>query len=256
VGDAVRLVHRDERRRPLGEHLGEARDARDIRHVVARVADRGGGRSGRHPLDARARERLGALRLIQSEIKQFEVDAKLAEADITKLRNEYDKVNKAAKSAQLENSKLKARIQKLKNKRFRIEDNQKICKKCGKEYLEKENYNWSCRTHTSEYSGEMWWCCGKTSKEADGCKISKHECKEDDEDDAAEQENKDDQSKQLKNVRCYCCKEIGHTIDKCPRDPNLKTNEAIGAEQERIQKIKDYRKLFADTMITTSHFLK
>ena len=172
------------------------------------------------------------------------------------MRNEYDKVNKAAKSAQLENSKLKARIQKLKNKRFRIEDNQKICKKCGKEYLEKENYNWSCRTHTSEYSGEMWWCCGKTSKEADGCKISKHECKEDDEDDAAEQENKDDQSKQLKNVRCYCCKEIGHTIDKCPRDPNLKTNEAIGAEQERIQKIKDYRKLFADTMITTSHFLK
>jgi hypothetical protein len=80
----------------------------------------------------------------------------------------------------------------------------------------------------------MWWCCGKTSKEADGCKISKHECKEDDEDDAGEQESKEDQSKQLKNVRCYCCKEIGHTIDKCPRDPNLKTNEAIAAEQERI----------------------
>ena len=47
----------------------------------------------------------------------------------------------------MERDKLKQRIQKLKNRRFRMEDNQKICKKCGKEYLEKENYNWSCRTH-------------------------------------------------------------------------------------------------------------
>ena len=28
-------------------------------------------------------------------------------------------------------------------------------------YLDSENYNWSCRTHTSEFGGEMWWCCGK-----------------------------------------------------------------------------------------------
>lgn len=29
----------------------------------------------------------------------------------------------------------------------------------------------------------MWWCCGKTDKDAHGCKFSKHESKEDDEDD-------------------------------------------------------------------------
>lgn len=106
---------------------------------------------------------------------------------MNRIRQDLDKATRALKSAQLESTKLKARIQKLKNKRFRIEDNQKICKKCGKEYLEKENLNWSCRTHTSEYSGEMWWCCGKENKDADGCKISKHECKEDDEEDNAEQ---------------------------------------------------------------------
>jgi hypothetical protein len=34
----------------------------------------------------------------------------------------------------------------------------------------------------------MWWCCGKTEKESQGCKFSKHECKEDDEDEADPEE--------------------------------------------------------------------
>jgi hypothetical protein len=29
----------------------------------------------------------------------------------------------------------------------------------------------------------MWWCCGKTSKDAPGCKFSKHESKEDEDED-------------------------------------------------------------------------
>jgi chromosome segregation ATPase len=97
------------------------------------------------------------------------------EEAITKLTLDLDKATKDMKQLKDENVKLRQRIQRIKNKRFRIEDNQKICKKCGKEYLEKENYNWSCRTHTSEHTGEMYWCCGKTSKDAEGCKISKHE---------------------------------------------------------------------------------
>lgn len=57
---------------------------------------------------------------------------------------------------------------------------------------------------------------------------------------------------------------MGHTIEFCPRDPNLKTNSNIGmdaktnAEQEliRINKMKDFKKLFADTAITTTLLLK
>ena len=113
----------------------------------------------------------------------------------------------------MERDKMKQRFLKLKNRRFRIDQNQKICKKCGKEYLEKENYNWSCRTHQSEFGGEMWWCCGKTDKEAAGCKYSKHESKEDDEDDGDPEDKLQDQLRQLKNIRCHCCKEIGHKID-------------------------------------------
>ena len=42
----------------------------------------------------------------------------------------------------------------------------------------------------------------------------------------------------------------------CPRDPNYKTNEAIEAGTIRLSKLKDFRKFFSDTAITTTHFLK
>ena len=102
----------------------------------------------------------------------------------------------------------------------------------------------------------MWWCCGKKSKEAEGCKISKHESKDDDEDEAADPDGKEEIQKQLKNVRCFCCKEVGHLIEQCPRDPNLKTKNDAVEELERVKQIKDYRKLFSDTMILTTNFLK
>ena len=53
-----------------------------------------------------------------------------------------------------------------------------------------------------------------------------------------------------------CCKEIGHTIENCPRDPNIKTKVEPELDYERIQRIKDYRKLFADTAVLTTHMLK
>jgi hypothetical protein len=63
------------------------------------------------------------------------------------LKGELEKKSREARQSVEENIKLRQRIQRIKNKRFRIEDNQKICKKCTKEYLEKENFNWSCKTH-------------------------------------------------------------------------------------------------------------
>ena len=49
---------------------------------------------------------------------------------------------------------------------------------------------------------------------------------------------------------------MGHTIDECPRDPNIKTRGDPVADMERVQKLKDYRVLFSDTAVTTTHFLK
>lgn len=74
-----------------------------------------------------------------------------------------------------------------------------LCKNCGKDYVDSENYNWSCRIHQSEFSGEMWWCCGKTTKEAVGCKFKKHEIRNEDQEDE-DAEGKNENAK--KHLRC------------------------------------------------------
>lgn len=98
----------------------------------------------------------------------------------------------------------------------------------------------------------MWWCCGKSSKEAPGCKFSKHSTQEE------EEENEDNNygSEGNKLIRCMCCKELGHGIEICPRDPNFKTKVDNDKEHERINKISDYKKLFGDTVVQTTHMLK
>ena len=81
---------------------------------------------------------------------------------------------------------MRERIKKLKLRRGKYDNNLKICKNCGREYNEKENFAWSCRTHRSQWSGELWWCCGKTHKDTPGCKFAAHESKEEDEEDEQE----------------------------------------------------------------------
>eukprot|EP00347_Sterkiella_histriomuscorum_P014287 403361452 len=142
-----------------------------------------------------------------------------------------------------EREKLKQKIQKLKKRRI-IDFNQKICRSCGKEYLESDNYNWSCRIHRSQYGGEMWWCCGKTSHDAPGCKYSKHESKNDDEED---KEKVEDDIIRLKALKCYCCKEKGHKTENCTKDPNLRQNVDTEKEQNRILEIKEKKKLLQDS---------
>jgi hypothetical protein len=100
----------------------------------------------------------------------------------------------------------------------------------------------------------MWWCCGKRGKEQPGCKFRKHQSKDDEE--FGPDNNKDDNANN-KYVRCLCCKELGHRIEQCTRDPNLKTFEAnVQADFDRIKKIKDFRKLHTDTVINTTHMIK
>ena len=66
----------------------------------------------------------------------------------------------------------------------------KQCKKCSKEYTEKENFKWVCRTHQSLYNDkdDIWWCCSKKGKNQPGCKIGSHECKEDEDEDDIEKD--------------------------------------------------------------------
>lgn len=107
----------------------------------------------------------------------------------------------------------------------------------------------------------MWWCCGKTTKDAPGCKYSKHYCKEDeDEVEGGENGTSNGQAAENNgkktNIRCLCCKEKGHTVDECLRDPNIRTQQDVFQEEKRIAKSKSFRKLLSDSLGMTSKLFK
>lgn len=119
-----------------------------------------------------------------SKEREVKLNKQLALLNKEKHVHEDEIVNlqRTCKQLAMDKEKSKLRIQKLISRKGKFDGGLQTCKKCGKEYNEKENYNWSCRTHQSDYSGEMWWCCGKTGKETPGCKYGAHESKDDDED--------------------------------------------------------------------------
>ena len=145
------------------------------------------------------------------------------------LRKDRDKQEKKFKEMSEDRDKLKMRLKKYRARRKMFEPEQKTCKNCNREYLDSANFNWSCRTHQSEFGGEMWWCCGKIGKDAPGCKFSKHESKDDEDDledqraeqDKEKEKDKDNEDKEREdlelqmrsqNVKCYSCKENGHKV--------------------------------------------
>ena len=97
----------------------------------------------------------------------------------------------------------------------------------------------------------MWWCCGKPTQTAPGCKFSKHESKEDEEDEM----DQGHAEQMKKNVRCMCCKELGHRVTECPKDPNLKTSKSAEEENDRVVRIREYRKLCSDNIFITTQIL-
>lgn len=136
-----------------------------------------------------------------------------------------------------------------------VEDTAQTCKQCGMDYKENENFNWSCRTHRCDFSGEQWWCCGKTTKEALGCKFGKHVSRNDDDDDDIYVKRESG-----KNLRCKCCGEAGHLTNKCPKDPNLRTmignQSKVYEEEDRIMKLMAQKRFHANSIVQTTHFLK
>lgn len=153
--------------------------------------------------------------------------------DLLATTNTLEKNEKQLHTAMVEMSKMRTRIIKLKRRRH-VNIDEKICKLCGQEYAEKENFNWSCRTHASKWSDVMWWCCGETSYEAPGCRSQKHQSKEDEE----EEEDILNEEKQMQDgVVCACCKQKGHQMSECPNDPNFRTKHSLNGEVERIENL-------------------
>lgn len=127
----------------------------------------------------------GQLQKCEEEKERLTSELSKTEQNFKDLTDEYEKL------------RLKAKQYRLKRKMYGEED-EKVCKNCQRVFIESENYNWSCRRHQSEYSGEIYWCCGKAGKDTPGCKISRHETKEDDE----EGEDVGKIEKNLSSIHC------------------------------------------------------
>ena len=127
----------------------------------------------------------------------------------------------------------------------------KTCSRCCQEYDERDNFNWSCRVHASQYSGSMWWCCGKAHASDAGCQQGPHEPLADPTD-----EDPEDAATCAARLKCICCKERGHLSEDCPQEPNIRTTWNLQGEHLRVSRIQSLRKLFAETNVATTQFLK
>ena len=144
-------------------------------------------------------ERDRIAKLAKEKIAVLQVQLQKSEEGREKLGTELSKTEQNFKDLTDEYEKLrqKAKQYKLRRKQYG-EEEEKVCKNCQRVFVESENYNWSCRRHQSEYSGEIYWCCGKSGKETPGCKTSKHESKEEEEESQEVGKDNSDPS----SVRC------------------------------------------------------
>ena len=176
-------------------------------------------------------------KLSKEKIADLLLSLQKSEDEREKLVTKIDETDKTLKGLTDEYEKLrqKAKQYRLRRKQYG-EEEEKVCKNCQRVFIESENFNWSCRRHQNEYSGEIYWCCGKSNRDAPGCKTSKHESKEDDEDEDANQDTGNETTQ-----RCASCRKYGHTALDCPKDPNCRTAYDINEELQRITDIHQVR---------------
>ena len=61
-----------------------------------------------------------------------------------------------------ENVELKQKILIIQRAKREQNLNLKFCIYCNQDFIEKSNFNWSCRTHLQDFDTDigMYWCCG------------------------------------------------------------------------------------------------
>jgi len=68
---------------------------------------------------------------MKEKVNQLENELKDKEKELNKWIDEYVRADKFNKQLLMEREKMKQRFIRLKNRRFKVDQDQKICKKCG-----------------------------------------------------------------------------------------------------------------------------
>ena len=179
-------------------------------------------------------------RMMRDRLTFMQQSLKVAEEDRERLHVQVAQQDKRFFDLSEEFSKLRQRVRQFKQKRkAHGEEEERICKNCQRVYEDSENYNWSCRTHQSDFSGEIWWCCGKAGREAVGCRVTRHESREDEDGDSTDK--KEQEAVRLAFKRCPSCTGYGHRPQECPKDPNIRSQIDLAEEMTRLDKIAGTR---------------
>lgn len=114
-------------------------------------------------------------------MKGYKDSISILKADLESVNFEKDKL--LAQNQDLENSvkkllneldTFKVKYPKYSYTASLVKTFEKVCQNCRQVFKDAENFNWSCKTHPSAYSGILYWCCGNTDKNSQGCKSSMH----------------------------------------------------------------------------------
>lgn len=153
------------------------------------------------------------------------------ERAIKYLVKKNEKLTRFSDSASKENTELREKVKEMTKKyeslttefrklwkkhtstKWANSNKQDRCKRCDKFYLEDDNFNWSCRIHTSSFE-HFWLCCGK-DRVAQGCSLGKHQPL-----DEIDKLGLTVETAVISREVCLSCKETGHNFVNCPQDPN------------------------------------
>ena len=92
-------------------------------------------------------ERDDEARKSREQVAMRDKEVKDLREEMQRATDELQRMEKQFKSMRAERDKLKHKIVRIKNRKLKVDVNQKLCRNCRREYLETENFNWSCRTH-------------------------------------------------------------------------------------------------------------
>ena len=147
-------------------------------------------------------ERDKVAKITKEKVSQLQSRIIFLEEENTKHIESLSKSEKRTKDLADEYEKLRLKLKQFRLKRKQYgEQDEKVCRHCQKMFVESENYNWSCRTHPSEYGSEMYWCCGRVGRDAPGCRTSKHESKDEEEEKLTQEKGEGDRLR-LVSVQC------------------------------------------------------
>lgn len=111
-------------------------------------------------------------------IKPLENQIKVLNKEITDLKIKNQKVTEKSDALELRIFNFTSEIERhRRNTRLSLifsDPTEQLCGLCQKVFKPSLNFSWSCKHHKAKIINNLWFCCGKTGSDAEGCLVTKH----------------------------------------------------------------------------------